>query len=355
VRPRASEPGGPGRRVHAVSERTDDDIEAPEGVVARGRRRFEAGRAWAERTIFWQVWERMLETEFVDRSVALAGKAFVSFFPLVIVVAAFMPERTRSSIFETLTTRLGVKGQSLDLAKSAFRSSDDVKKATGYLGLLLTFFFASSFTTALQRVYLRSWRRPPGLKVGSYTRGLIWLLALLVNMAATGAVGRALGHGVGLGLFIVVSLVLSVAWWWFSAWYLLLGHVRWRPLLPTAVITAVAMIGYAISANVWMPETVMKNQNQFGIFGIALALVTWFSGAAMCLIVGACAGAVIARHPGRIGRLARGGNDEVLTPGAPPSLGPPTREMRLRDAFSQVADDRADLDAEAARGSDPTA
>ena len=126
----------------------------------------------------------MLETEFVDRSVALAGKAFVSFFPLVIVVAAFMPARTRASIFETLTTRLGVRGESLDLAKSAFQSSDDVKKATGYLGLLLTFFFASAFTTALQRVYLRSWRRPPGMKVGSYTRGLIWLLALLANMTA---------------------------------------------------------------------------------------------------------------------------------------------------------------------------
>jgi len=38
----------------------------------------------------------MLEIEFVDRSVALAGKAFVSFFPLVIVVAAFVPERIRS-------------------------------------------------------------------------------------------------------------------------------------------------------------------------------------------------------------------------------------------------------------------
>ena len=92
--------------------------------------------------------------------------------------------RTRASIFETLTTRLGVRGQSLELAKSAFQSSDDVKKATGYLGLLLTFFFASAFTTALQRVYLRSWRRPPGMKVGSYTRGLIWLLALLANMTA---------------------------------------------------------------------------------------------------------------------------------------------------------------------------
>ncbi len=40
-------------------------------------------------------------------------------------------------------------------------------------------FFASSFTTALQRVYLRAWRRPPGKKVGEYTRGPAWLLAVV--------------------------------------------------------------------------------------------------------------------------------------------------------------------------------
>src|SRR5256885_2638985 len=45
-------------------------------------------RAWAERTIFWRVWERMLENEFIDRGIALAAKAFVSFFPAIIVVAA---------------------------------------------------------------------------------------------------------------------------------------------------------------------------------------------------------------------------------------------------------------------------
>ncbi len=30
-------------------------------------------RSWAESTIFWRVWERMLENEFIDRGVALAG------------------------------------------------------------------------------------------------------------------------------------------------------------------------------------------------------------------------------------------------------------------------------------------
>jgi membrane protein len=266
----------------------------------------------------------------------------VSFFPLVIVVAAFLPARMRASIFTSLTSRLGISGNSLDLAKSAFQSADDIKRATGILGLLTTFFFASSFTTALQRVYLRAWRRPPGLKVGSYTRGLIWLVALLGYMTASGAIARTVGRsGPGLSLFAVGFVAVSVAWWWFTAWYLLLGHVRWRALLPTALISSVTMSVYATSAAVWMPDVVTNNQHQFGFFGIALALVTWFSGASVCIIVGACAGPVLVEDTGVIGRVCRGRSDDVLVAGAPPSLGPPTRELRLRDAFSTTGDDDA--------------
>ncbi|MDF2731075.1 MAG: hypothetical protein K0T01_2864, partial [Acidimicrobiia bacterium] len=72
-----------------------------------------------ERTLVWNVWERMLEIEFIDRSVALAGKAFVSFFPLVIVVAAFLPESMRSSIIETVTFRLGLSGDALTITRDA--------------------------------------------------------------------------------------------------------------------------------------------------------------------------------------------------------------------------------------------
>ena len=307
--------------------------------MARARQRYDRAQSWARGTLVGKVWERMLETEFVDRSVALAGKAFVSFFPLVIVVAAFLPPRMRASIFATMTSRLGIRGRSLELAREALNSADDIKRATGLLGLVTTIFFASSFTTALQRVYLRAWRRPPGLKVGSYTRGLIWLAAMLVYMTATGALGRMLGTGLGLPVFIVAAAASSVGWWWFSAWYLLLGHVRWRALLPTAVISAVTMLCYALSASVWMPNIVTRNQDQFGFFGIALALVTWFSGAAICLIVGACAGPVLAEDPGPIGRLIRGANPDVLVEGAPPSLAPPTEAPRLRDAFTPGSDE----------------
>ena len=46
------------------------------------RRRYLVGFAERlERTVAGRLWSRLLELEFVDRSVALAAKAFVSFFP----------------------------------------------------------------------------------------------------------------------------------------------------------------------------------------------------------------------------------------------------------------------------------
>src|SRR5882672_3184071 len=112
------------------------------GIEARAtelRHRFDPLQEWAERSIFWQIWERILENEFVDRSVALAAKAFISLFPALIVVAAFAPTHVRDSIIETITRRSGLRGAGLATVKGAFKSSTDVRKATGVLGLIFTF------------------------------------------------------------------------------------------------------------------------------------------------------------------------------------------------------------------------
>ena len=159
---------------------TDDTKITRRFGITEMRKRIAALRTRLERLLLWRVWARMLEIEFVDRSVALAGKAFVSFFPLVIVVAAFVPERIRSALLTSVTARLGLQGDALALAREAFASSDDIRKATGLLGLVLTIFFATSFTSALQRVYLRAWRRPPpAAGLGAYWRGAVWLLAVI--------------------------------------------------------------------------------------------------------------------------------------------------------------------------------
>lgn len=310
------------------------NAEAARGAVAKARAR-------VEQTLLWQVWERLLENEFVDRSVALAGKAFVSFFPLVIVVAAFVPASLRSAIFSTLTHRLGVTGPALGEAKQAFATSADIRRATGVLGLILTFFFATSFTTALQRIYLRAWRRVGSGGLGSYVRGPAWLGGVLLYMALMGGIRKVMPGGIGLIFFAIIALATSVTVWTLTAWLMLMGQVRMRVLVACGAVTGLAMAAYAVSATVWMPNNVTSNFRQFGFFGVALSLVTWFSGAAICIILGACAGPVLVEDSGPLGAFLRFGAPSLLVDGAAPSLPAPTRALSLVDAFTERDDDDA--------------
>ena len=98
------------------------------------------------------------------------------------------------------------------------------------------------------------------------------------------------------------------------------------------------MAGFAVSATIWMPQVVTQIEAQFGFVGVALALVSWFSGAAICILIGACAGPVFAEDTGRVGSIIRGGESRTLTAGARPALPPPTREPTLRDAFDSTED-----------------
>src|SRR3954466_1077785 len=70
-----------------------------------------------EDTIVGQFWARLLEIEFVDRSVALAAKAVVSFFPLLIVAAALSPSGARQSIVDAIAARFGISGQAFTIMK----------------------------------------------------------------------------------------------------------------------------------------------------------------------------------------------------------------------------------------------
>jgi len=301
--------------------------------------RLVVARRWVQSTFLWRIWERLLENEFIDRSVALGAKGFVSFFPFVIVAAAFVPPAVRRSIVSSLASRFGLSGQSITTVKQAFESSSDIRRATGLLGLVLLVFYATSFTTALQRVFLKAWRRPPRSQAVNRLRGPAWLAGIIAFAALLGGLRHFLVGGPGTVAFLVLSAAASIGLWWATAWLMLQGQVRWRSLLPSAVVTGVGMTGYATSASLWMPHTVASDQRQFGFFGVALALVSWFTGAGSVVVVGACAGAALAAEEGRLGRLARGCEPSALKPGARPALPPPTRALTLVDAVGIHASD----------------
>ena len=307
--------------------------DAASGASARARRTAIRYARLADESVLGRVWERLLELEFIDRSVALASKAFVSFFPLLIVFASVLPVGGRQEMLRVIATRLGVSGAAFDLVRQAFASPDVIRTASGLVGVVLGFAYAVSFTTALQRVYLRSWRRPPGGGLRNKGRGVLWLTTVFGSLTFLSLLRSAAGE---VGSW-VLGLPISTALWWWTAHILLRGEVRWRPLLPTAVLTGIGVWLYAAAGSVWMPVTVTHDFEQFGTFGIALSFVSWFTGMAFLLVIAAAVGPSLVEGNTAVARWLSGPDAETLTDGAAPPLPGPARRVRLADAFGRGA------------------
>ena len=153
-------------------------------------------------------------------------------------MTALTPDSLRAQVLESLTNRFGITGEAFDTIRQAFATSDQTRAASGIVGAIITVAFAVSFTTALQRTYLRAWRRPAGGGARNKGRGAVWvagviamLLLTLIRNLLQGDAGRLLSWAIG--LFTATCL------WWWTARLMTRGEVHWRPLLPTAVITGV--------------------------------------------------------------------------------------------------------------------
>jgi membrane protein len=286
-----------------------------------------------DNTTVGRFWTRLLEVEFVDRAVALAAKAVVSFFPLLIVAAAVSPPGARQAILDTLAVRFGLGGDAFATVGRAFASPDQTKAATGVLGSLLVVAYAVSFTTALQRVYLRAWRRPTGGGMRNKGRGTMWVAGVLVFLVVLSSLRRIVAGPPGTVTLWVVGVVGAVFAWWWTARLMLRGEVRWRPLLPTAIVTGVGVWAYTLAATVWMPRAVAKHYAQFGSFGIALDFMTWFTGFSFLVIGAAVLAPVLAEGDNLLGRWLLTEQPSALEPSAAPALPPPPRAPRLSDAF----------------------
>ncbi len=317
----------------------DDAAIVPATAEPTRRTRARAtARRWAVRldeTSLSVLWARLLELEFIDRSVALAAKLFVSFFPMLVVVAAVSPALVREQMLEAMGSRFGINGPARDLVRQAFAAPDATKAATGFFGILLTICFSISFTTALQRVYLRAWRRPPGGGVRNKARGVLWVGAVLLFFVVIATTRALFGATLGTTAAWLVSLLAGIGLWWWTAWLMVRGEIRWRPLFPTAVITATGCWLYSMQSDLWMPTTVQSNFGQFGAFGVALSLVTFFTGIGFIVVVGAAVGPVLAERDDRVGTWLRSGRPTELVPGAQAALAGPGRRVKLADAFGR--------------------
>ena len=234
--------------------------------------------------------DRLVAIQFVDRSIALGSLAFTALVPLLVIAAAFLPGT--DGLANELIDRFDLTGSTADQVRQVFAQPDAVQSSISWLGALLLLAAALSFTRALQRVYEHAWRLDARGWFGTRS-GLVWLGGIVLWATVFNSARDWLLDVTGPLGSLTILLAGDAALFLWTPWILLARRVDWRQLVPTALLTAVAMTAFSIGSVIYVPESIEASAGQYGSIGIAIALVSWLVGAGFVLTACAAVGAVL--------------------------------------------------------------
>ncbi len=265
---------------------------------ARLRARGEQIRARVEAIPFFgNLISSFVRVEFIDRCMLIAAQGMLALVPMLVVVAAFFPHLTARGL-EEFGDMTGLGREGTRVVHSDVDISE-VKANTGLIGLAITFFSATSFARAVQRMYERVWQQDYVGGVAGYRRRFVWLVGWLLILQLFASATRVFHpHGlvldmVRLGLQMVVLGVI----WWATSWMLLFGRVAWSRLLVGSLLTGVLLVLYSRASTLVMPAYVTANADQFGTLGVILSISTWLIGFAGILVICSVVGRVLTEDP----------------------------------------------------------
>jgi membrane protein len=233
--------------------------------------------------------ERFFAIQAFDRAMSIGAYAYTALFPLLIVSAAVLPRTGNKDFADVLIEEFHLTGSAAQSVKLAFAPGGEVQSGVTALGVILLLYSMLSFSRGLQRLYEAAFGLPT-LGMRNTPRGLLWLCFLALELTLRPVLMRPL-DGVAQ---IVGTVVLGVAIWLVTPYLLLGRRVRWRRLLPTALLTAVGMAGVGVWSVLWMPHTIAASAQQFGVIGIGFALMSWLFAAAVVVVIATAGGATIA-------------------------------------------------------------
>lgn len=233
-----------------------------------------------------------------NRMVILASQAFTAVVPLLLVIAsaATSPEGS-NQLATSLIRRFRLKGQAAAALETLFSRPPDAVGGFGVVSIVLLLFSVLSLARILQDTFEAAWGVPArGLRGTLY--GISGAALFVLEIAAVTLVASLLrGTPGGAVTAWLARVAESVLIWLLLQFVLLSGRVRWRRLVPGAVLAGAGQVLISACSAIYMPNLIAANSARYGIVGVALALITWLLVIAAAIVAGAVIGAELARQP----------------------------------------------------------
>ncbi|MGW1141100.1 YhjD/YihY/BrkB family envelope integrity protein [Streptomyces zhihengii] len=235
-------------------------------------------------------WNRGREMELMHRAMGFAALGFLTLVPLLVVVAAADPVSAQG-FARWLVQALGVSKESQQEVEKLFGMPGQALQRTTAFGLAALAVFGLTFGSAVQTGYEKVWDLPTA-RWHTMWRHVVWL-ALLILFLMTFVNTPEPGSVLVSTVTAAADLLGTFLFFWASQRLLLGGRVRWRALLPGAVLTALAMLGLRVFSQLVFSPLIASNAVTYGPFGTVLVVQSWLVGVGVVVYGGAIAGRIV--------------------------------------------------------------
>jgi YihY family inner membrane protein len=233
------------------------------------------------------VWKKFSDDEAGNLAALVAYFAFVSVFPLLLVLITVLGIALRNNpalqqrVLNSALTEFPVIGQQLRANVHSLNRTG-VGLAVGVIGTLLG---ARGVSGAVQNAMNTVWEVPRHQRPGfpfSLLRSLGIIGVVGVGVLATTALsglgtwgGRVLGGAPGSVAAIAVSLVVNVALFWLGLRIATAPSVRSRDLRLGAILAAIVWQILQTLGVYFVTHSLRHASSLYGTFGLVLGLVAW--------------------------------------------------------------------------------
>ena len=250
-------------------------------ALAWARDRFEGSLAQSFLT-------RLKVLDFANQAMLFGAGLLISLLPFAILLSAFASQR----VDDDISLRLGLDRRAAGIMDHLFTAAPATLNATTATSLIFLVFGMLAVASSLQQIYEKVFRQDHrGIR--DLGRLLAWIVALGAAVVAESLAERPVSTVAGGGwLAPLVTVGIMTPFFWWTMHFLLAGRVRWRTLLPSAIVTGVFYGGLGAFSKFYFSGTIISDSKTYGTIGAIFSIMTWFIAIGAVIILGAVAGAV---------------------------------------------------------------
>jgi membrane protein len=217
------------------------------------------------------------EFELMHRALGFAALASLTFFPLLIVVAATSPA-PHHGIAGWVVYGMDITGRSADAVTTLFSAPAKALSTTSAFSAVVLAVAGVSFASSVQGGFERIWQLPAG-PWHKIWRQAVWALVLVAYVYAEATVGTALRGGPPeTAAEVLAAVVPGIAFFWWGLRFLVGGRVSYLSAMPGAIATIVGLGGLRFFSGLVFEPLIIANAVSYGALGTVLIVQSWLIG-----------------------------------------------------------------------------